>query len=154
MLAAVQAATRGFFLIFKNPKLIAERRTLVFDERAAHATYGDAAPDFLRRQCFLGMDSLGRSQYTAAEGSMRPALFVTGADIRIFRPGDWSQVPSTYYAVDLELRLRPNFSTTQVPLVCRFPQVPIDLGLVDMAQHILSTGFEVYRETSGAWSKD
>src|SRR5215831_1080876 len=92
MLAAVQSATRGFRLIFKNPKLIAERRTLVFDERAVHAAYGDAAPDFLRRQCFLGMDSLGRSQYTAAEGSMRPALFVTGADIRIFRPGDWSQV--------------------------------------------------------------
>jgi len=153
MLVAVQNATRGLRLVFKNPGISAERRTLVFEERAPHGASGDAAPDLLRRQCFVGMDSLGGPPYARIEGPARPALFVTGADIKIFRPGDWSQVPSSYYAVDLELRLRPNFSTTQAPLVCRFPQVPIDLGLIDMAQRILSTGFEVYRETSGAWSK-
>jgi hypothetical protein len=78
---------------------------------------------------------------------------VTGADVRVFRPKDWLQVPPSYYAIDLELLLRPNFSLKQVPLVCRFPLASIDLALVDMAQGILSTRFEIHRETE-TWRKD
>jgi hypothetical protein len=154
ILAAVQEITRGLRLVFRNPKTIAQRRTLVFDERAAHGVHGDAVPDLLRRQCFLGMDRLGDSRNRAGAESTRPALFVTGADIRVFRPTDWFQVPPSYYAIDLELRLQPNFNLKQVPLVCRFPLVSIDLTLVDMAQEILSTGFEFHRETSEAWPKN
>jgi hypothetical protein len=152
-LAAVQEVTRGLRLVFKNPKTITQRRTLVFDERAPHGAHGDAVPDLLRRQCFLGMDRLGGSQNSATQDSTRPALFVTGADIGVFRPKDSSQVPPSYYAIDLQLRLQPNFGLKQVPLVCRFPLASIDLALVDMAQDILSTGFEFHRETSEAWPK-
>jgi hypothetical protein len=150
-LAAVQEVTRGLRLVFRNPKTITLRRTLVFDERAPD---GDAMPDLLRRQCFLGMDRLLGSQNRATEDSTKPAMFVTSADIRLFQPTDWSQVPPSYYAIDLELQLQPNFSLKQVPLVCRFPLVSIDLALVDMAQDILSAGFEFYREKSEAWPRD
>jgi len=153
MLAAVQEVTRGLRLVFRDPETIAQRRTLVFDERAPDGAHGDAVPDLLRRQCFLGMDRLGSSQERATEDSTRPALLVTGADVRVFRPKEWPQVPPNYYAIDLELLLRPNFSLKQVPLVCRFPLVSIDLALVDMAQGILSTRFDVHWETE-AWPKD
>jgi hypothetical protein len=153
MLAAVREVTRGLRLVFKDPETIAQRHTLVFDERTPDGAHGGAVPDLLRPQCFLGMDRLGSSQESAIEDSTRPALLVTGADVRVFRPKDWPQVPPSYYAIDLELLLRPNFSLKQVPLVCRFPLVSIDLALVDMAQGILSTCFEVQRETE-AWPKD
>ncbi len=113
MLAAVREVTSGLRLIFRDPETVAQRRTLVFDERASGRAHGDALPDLLRRQCFLGMDRLG-----------------------------------------LVLLLRPNFSPKQVPLVCRFPLVSIDLSLVDMAQDILSSGFEIHKEKLGAWPKN
>jgi hypothetical protein len=153
ILAAVQEVTRGLRLVFRDSEASAQRRTLVFDERAPGDAHGDAVPDLLRRQCFLGMDRLGSSQERATEDSTRPALLVTGADVRVFRPKDWLQVPPSYYAIDLELLLRPNFSLKQVPLVCRFPLASIDLALVDMAQGILSTRFEIHRETE-TWRKD
>jgi hypothetical protein len=154
ILAAVQELTRGLRLVFRNPKTITQRRTLVFDQRASDGAHGDATPDLLRRQCFLGLDRLGGSQNKLTEDSTRPALFVSGADITVFRPKDWFQVPPSYYAIDLELRLQPNFSLKQVPLVCRFPLASIDLALVDMARDILSAGFEFHKEMSEAWPKD
>jgi len=150
-LAAIQEVTRGLRLVFRSPNTITLRRTLVFDERTPD---GDAVPDLLRRQCFLGMDRLLGSQNRATEDSTKPAMLVTSTDIRLFQPKDWSQVPPSYYAIDLELQLQPNFSLRQVPLVCRFPLVSIDLALVDMAQDILSAGFEFKRERSEAWPKD
>jgi hypothetical protein len=154
MLAAVREVTSGLRLIFRDPETVAQRRTLVFDERASGRAHGDALPDLLRRQCFLGMDRLGSSQESLTRDSTRPALSVTGADVRVFRPKDWPQIPPAYYAIDLVLLLRPNFSPKQVPLVCRFPLVSIDLSLVDMAQDILSSGFEIHKEKLGAWPKN
>jgi hypothetical protein len=61
----------------------------------------------------------------------------------VFRPMNSAQVPPSYYAIDLELTLQPNFSLHQTPLVCRFPLAPIDAGLVDMAEKILTSRFEV-----------
>jgi hypothetical protein len=149
-LAAIQQLTRGLRLDFKNPASVAQRRTLVFEE----GSLGDALPDLSRRQCFLGMERLASLQDTPAGNSTRPALFVTSADVKVFRPKDWPQVPPNYYAIDLELLLRPKFSSVQVPLVCRFPLASIDLALVDMMHRILSTRFEVYRGTSEVWRKD
>jgi hypothetical protein len=146
VLAAVQEATRGLRLVFRNPTIIAQRRVLVFDERASDGSQSHAEPNLLRRQCFLGMDRLGSSPGGTAQTSTRPALLVTGADIRVFYPTNWPQVPPGYYAIDLELIARANFSPKQVPLVCRFPLASIDLALVDMAQSILATRFEVNKE--------
>jgi hypothetical protein len=153
ILAAVQEMTRGIRLVFKDPESIIQHRTLVFDPRAPHGMTGGAMPDLVRPQCFLGMDRLAGSQNTALEDSIRPALFVVSADIRVFRPKDLSQVPPGYYAIDLELHLQPNFNLKPVPLVCRFPLASIDLALVDMTQAILSAGFEFHRETSEACPK-
>jgi hypothetical protein len=153
VLAAVQEVTRGLRLVFRDSQTIAQRRTLVFEERAPDDAHGDTVPDLLRRQCFLGMDRLGSSEERATGDWTRPALLVTGADVRVFRPKDWPQVPPSYYAIDLKFLLRPNFSLKEVPLVCRFPLASIDLALVDMAQDILSTRFEIHRETE-AWRKN
>jgi hypothetical protein len=153
VLAAVQEAARGLRLVFRDLKTIAQRPTLVLDERVPDAQ-GDAEPDLLRRQCFLGTDRLDSSQERVTEDSTRPALLVTGADIRVFCPKDWLQVPPGYYAIDLELLARTNFGPKQVRLVCRFPLASIDLALVDMAQSILSTRFEVHKEKSETWPKD
>src|SRR5258708_25403088 len=96
MLAAVREVTSGLRLIFRDPETVAQRRTLVFDERASGRAHGDALPDLLRRQCFLGMDRLGSSQESLTRDSTRPALSFTGADGRVFRPKRWPQVPPAY----------------------------------------------------------
>jgi hypothetical protein len=149
--AAVQKATRGLCLVFRNPKAAAQHRTLLLEEAAPRSVDGNAVADVWRRQCFVGMDRLGDSLDRSGENARTPALFVTGADIKVFRPKDRSQVPADYYAIDLELQLRPNFSPTQLPAVCRFPLVSIDLTLIDMAEEILSTAFEVHKETLDVW---
>jgi hypothetical protein len=148
---AVQKVTRGLSLVFRNPNIVAHHGILLVDEGMLRSVDGNAGADLWRRQCFLRMgDSLNRS----SENASRPALFVSGADIKVFRPKHTSQVPPDYYAIDLELQLRANFSPTQLTLVCRFPLVPIDLTLIDMAQEILSRAFDFRKETSAVWRKD
>ena len=148
---AVQKATRGLSLVFRNPNIVAHHGILLVDEGTLRSVDGNAGADLWRRQCFLRMgDSLNRS----SENASRPALFVSGADIKVFRPKHTSQVPPDYYAIDLELQLRANFSPTQLTLVCRFPLVPIDLTLIDMAQEILSRAFEFRKEAPALWRKD
>ena len=142
--AAIRKTTPGLRLIPKNPETLSRRGTLVLEERPADNRRGNAVPDLLRRQCFLGLDAIGNSPSSTADASTLE-LMVTGADIKVFRPSEYSQVPPSYYAIDLELKLRPNFSAKQVPLVCRFPSASIDLALLDMAERILSSKFEIHR---------
>jgi hypothetical protein len=151
VLAAVQKATRGLRLVFRNPSTIAQRRTLLLDGAAPRSVDGNPLADLRRPQCFLGIDRLADTFVRSNESAARPALFVTGADIKVFRPKNSLQVPQDYYAIDLELQLRLNFSPKQIPLVCRFPQVSIDLTLIDMAREILSTAFEIHKESSEVW---
>ncbi len=75
-----------------------------------------------------------------------PALVVTDVDVKVFRPKDCSQASPSYYAIDLQFLVRPNFGVKQAPLVCRFPSVPIDLVLLDMAEQILSSRFKITRK--------
>jgi hypothetical protein len=150
VLAAVQKATLGLRLVFRNPNTFARHGTLLLDGATPRSVDGNATADLWRRQCFLGIDRLGDPLGTK-ESAIGPVFFVTSADIKVFRPKDTSQVPSDYYAIDLELQLRLNSSPKQIPLVCRFPLVSIDLTLIDMAQGILSTAFEIRRETSEVW---
>jgi hypothetical protein len=133
--AAVRKATAGLELIPRNSEMLARRGTLVLEEGTP-----DAVPDLMRRQCFLG-----------AEGPVSSPLLVTGAGVKVFRPKDYSQVPPHYYAIDLELQLRPNLSTEHVPILCRFPSASIDLALLDMARRILSTEFEIRRVGAKSW---
>jgi hypothetical protein len=151
VLTAVQMATRGLSLVFRNADIVAHHGTLLVDEGTLRTADGNTVGDLWRRQCFLGMgDGLGRSSETSA----RAALFVSGADIKVFRPKLRSQVPPEYYAIDLELQLRANFNPTPLTLVCRFPMAPIDLTLIDMAREILSSTFEFRKEASAVWRKD
>jgi hypothetical protein len=151
--AAIRKTTHGLHLAPRNPEILARRGTLVLEERTSPGQPGDVVPDLLRRQCFVGLDGLGNSQQPAADAST-PELVVTGADVKVFRPKDYSQVPPGYYAIDLRLQLRPNFSAREVPLVCRFPSVSIDLALLDMAERILSSQFEIHRAGAGSWPKN
>jgi hypothetical protein len=145
---AIRKTTHGVSLVPKNPEMLARRGTLVLEERTSSGQPGNVVPDLLRRQCFVGLDGLGNSQ------SATPELVVAGVDVKVFRPKDHSQVPPGYYAIDLELQLRPNFSEREVPLVCRFPSVSIDLTLLDMAERILSSHFEIQRARAGSWPKN
>jgi len=145
---AIRKTTPGLHLVPKNPEILARRGTLVLEERSSSGQHGKVVPDLLRRQCFVGLDGIETSQ------APTPELVVTGADVKIFRPKDYSQVSPSYYAIDLELQVRPNFSAREVPLVCRFPSVPIDLALPDMAARILSSQFEIHRARAGSWPKN
>ena len=140
-LEAIQEAALGLLLVFKDPGILARRGTLVLEELTRDGSRGEAVPDLLRRQCFLGLDRIGDSQEKASGNS--PDLRVSAVDVKVFRPMNSAQVPPSYYAIDLELTLQPNFSLHQTPLVCRFPLAPIDAGLVDMAERILTSRFEV-----------
>jgi hypothetical protein len=151
--AAIRKTTPGLHLVPKSPEILARGGTLILEERTSDSRHGNAVPDLLRRQCFLGLEALGDSQAPTADAST-PELLVTGADVKVFRPKDYSQVPPSYYAIDLELQLRSNFSAKQVPLVCRFPSVSIDLSLLDMAERILSSQFEIHRARAGSWPKN
>jgi hypothetical protein len=148
--AAIRKTTIGVRLVPKDPEIFSRLGTLVLEERTSDGQGPNAVPDLLRRQCFLGRYETGHSQDLGAKGPTRE-LSVSGADVKVFRPKDYSQVPPGYYAIDLELQLQPNFSAKEMPLVCRFPSVSIDLALLDMAERILSSQFEIRRTRTGAW---
>jgi len=144
--AAIQDATLGLRLAFKNREVAARRSTLVLEEGTRDDSHDKAVPALFRRQCFLGLDKLGNSQENATDNSVAPALTVTGVDVKVFRPQTHLRVASTYYAIELELLLRPNFGSKEVPLICRFPWALIDPTLVDMAERILISQFEVQKK--------
>jgi hypothetical protein len=137
-LDSIQAAALGLVLVPKDSQTLARRDTLVLDESPG-SSRGSIAPDLLRQQCFVGLDRLGNS------GQQPSELSVTRVDVKTFQLRNSAQVPPDYYAIDLQLLLQPNFSSGQVPLVCRFPSGPINVGLVDVAERILSSRFEIRR---------
>jgi hypothetical protein len=137
-LDSIQAAALGLVLVPKDSQTLARRDTLVLDESAA-GSGRSIAPNLLHQQCFLGLDRLSDSERQPSEFS------VSRVDVKTFQLGNSAQVPPGYYAIDLHLLLQPNFSSGQVPLVCRFPLGPIDVGLVDVAERILSSRFEIRR---------
>ncbi|HTF68664.1 MAG TPA: hypothetical protein VK638_38900 [Edaphobacter sp.] len=142
---AIQEAALGLVLVFKNRESLSGNRMLVLDELPANDTQREAVPHLLHRQCFVGLDKLNSSWHGIVSGSTAPALRVTGVDVKVFQPKNSAQVPPSYYAIDLELLLRPNFGSAEMPLVCRFPSFPISLGLIDVAERILSRQFEIQR---------
>jgi hypothetical protein len=137
-LDSIQAAALGLVLVPKDSRTLARRDTLVLDESPG-SSRGSIAPNLLRQQCFVGLDRLANS------GQQPSELSVTRVDVKAFQLRNSAQVPPGYYAIDLQLLLQPNFSSGQVPLVCRFPSGPIDVGLVDVAERILSSRFEIRR---------
>jgi hypothetical protein len=137
-LDSIEAAALGLVLVPKNSQTLTRRNTLVLDGSMA-GSRGTIEPNLLREQCFVGLDRLAGSAQQNSE------LSVTHVKVRTFHPGNSAQVPPDYYATDLHLLLQPNFSSGQVPLVCRFPSGPIDVGLVDEAERILSSQFEIRR---------
>ena len=137
-LDSIQASALGLVLVPKDPQTLARRDTLVLDESAG-SSRGSIAPNLLHQQCFIGLDRL------ASSGQQPSELSVTRVDVKAFQLRDSAQVPPGYYAIDLQLLLQPNFSSGQVPLVCRFPSGPIDVRLVDVAERILSSRFEIRR---------
>ena len=135
----IEKAAVGMRLVLKDRELVAKRGTLVLDE--AGASGAETAPDLFRRQCFVGFERLKDSQ---SEESIRAqTLRITDADVKIFQPKDAEQVPTDFYAIDLQFILQPDSGAGRIPLVCRFPLASIDLELVDAATHILSSKFEI-----------
>jgi hypothetical protein len=143
-LDSIEAAALRLVLVPKESQTLARRGTLILDEsdgsfRGFRGSSGSVEPDLFRQQCFVGLDQLVNSTKQSGE------LSVTRVDVRTFRPRDSVQVPRDYYAIDLQLLLQPNFSSGQVPLLCRFPSGRIEVGLVDVAERILSGRFEIRR---------
>jgi hypothetical protein len=144
VLEAIQSATVGLRLEFKDLKIAVWRSTLVLDDLNGNAAT-ENSPNLLHRQCFVGLDKLGAEPENPPATSQRPALEVTRVDIKVFQPSSLDQVSSDYYAIDLEFLLRPNFASGKVQVVCRFPSAPINLALGQMAERILSSRFEIRR---------
>jgi hypothetical protein len=143
VLEAIQSATVGLRLEFKELDTIARRTTLVLDDFGRNGVAEESPPQLLHRQCFVGLEKLPDGHRQALTTPERPALQVTHVDIKIFQPGKFSEVSSDYYAIDLEFLLKPNFGSGEIPVVCRFPSAPINLALAQMAERILSSRFEI-----------
>jgi hypothetical protein len=137
-LDSIQASALALILVPKDSQTLARRDTLVLDESPG-SSRGSIAPNLLRQQCFVGLDRLADS------GQQPSELSVIRVSVKTFQLRNSAQVPPGYYAIDLHLLLQPNFSSGQVPLVCRFPLGPIDVGLVHVAERILSSRFEIRR---------
>ncbi len=135
----IEKAAVGMRLALKDRELLTERTTLVLDEAAASGA--ETAPDLFHRQCFVGFNRLKDSQ--SGKSSRPQTLRITDADVKIFQPKDAEQVPTDFYAIDLQFTLQPDFGAGRIPIVCRFPFASIDLELVDAATHILSSKFEI-----------
>lgn len=144
---AIEKATVGIRLVARNRAVLARRTMLVLDE--AVPSGAETAPDLLHRQCFVGLDRLKDSQSKGEDPTRPQALRITKADVKIFQPKDDGQVPTDFYAIDLQFTLQPDFGASKIPLVCRFPLASIDLGLVDSAARILSSKFEVGTRNRG-----
>ncbi len=157
ILDSIQEAALGLMLVVKDSQTLAQG-ILVLDEFRPNGSHSAPQPDLLRRQCFIGLDRLANSPEAGTRPlgigppGIRPpgirqgaALSVTSVDVKVFRPNNSVQVPADYYAIDLGLLLKPDFSSSPVPLVCRFPLTPIDSALVEMAERILSNRFEIRR---------
>jgi hypothetical protein len=145
VLEAIQSATAGLRLEFRDAGTLARRNTLVLDDSSRDGAVIESAPDLLHRQCFVGLGRLADGRMQPLATPQRPALQVNRVDIKIFQPNDSHQVSPDYYAVDLEFLLSPNFGRGEVPVVCRFPSAPIDTDLQQMAERILSSRFEIRR---------
>jgi hypothetical protein len=114
------------------------RQPIVLDPDAQRPP-AEAAPDYLRPQCFLTGD---RAVWTA--DPTRAPLMVRSSDVRILQPRDTAKVPRDYYAIDIELQLDQP-ADPAASIVCRFPWATIDLALVDMTKRLLSSWFDLQR---------
>jgi hypothetical protein len=144
VLEAIQSASVGLRLEFKDMKAALSRSTLIVDDVNRNAAT-ENSPNLLHRQCFVGLDKLGAKPSKPPATPQPPSLQVTSVDIKIFQPSSLNQVFPDYYAIDLEFLLRPNFASGEIPVVCRFPSAPINLALGEMAERILSSRFEIRR---------
>jgi hypothetical protein len=128
---AVQTAARRLVFVPKAPGNFRSGQVLVLDEESSPETL----PHLFRQQCFL------RTSKNAASST----LPVSDVDIRVFQPSHSVQVPDDYYAIDLRLQLGPDANGGGFPVVCRFPLTAIDVDLLNKAQRILSSQFEIRR---------
>jgi hypothetical protein len=136
---AVQAAALRLVFVPKVPTGLSGGQMLVLDEGASPESARGAVPHLFRRQCFLGASK------STALSSMLP---VSDVDIRVFQPSHSAQVPDDYYAIDLRLQLRSDTRDSGFPVVCRFPLTTISVDLLNKAERILSSQFEIRkRET-------
>jgi hypothetical protein len=142
VLEAIQSATVGLRLEFKDTKAAIWRSTLILDDVNGNVAT-ENAPNLLHRQCFVGLDKLGTELSKSPAIPRPPTLQVTRVDIKVFQPSSLDQVSLDYYAIDLEFLLRPNFASGEIPVVCRFPSTPINFALGEMAERILSSRFEI-----------
>ena len=135
---SVQAAALRLAFVPKNPASSPDRRMLILDEDANSASVSAATPHLFHRQCFL----------EASKVAAFSTLQVSDVDIRVFQPSHSAQVPDDYYAIDLKLQLRSQAGSSGFPVVCRFPLTTIDVDLLNKAERILSSRFEIQkRET-------
>jgi len=141
MLDAIRAAAIRLVFDWKPQQQPEPSGVLVIEEQNVRST-GEAIPDLLHRQCFIdpGMFAFAGS---GAHGESRGALVVNDVDVRIFRPQDSAQESPDYYAIDLDLNLTRESGGSGGTIVCRFPSAPIDLGLLGMAEQILSSRFDI-----------
>ena len=136
---AVQAAALRLAFVPKNLPNSDSGRIMILDEGANSVSMSASPPHLFRQQCFV------ETSKVAASPSM---LQVSDVDIRVFQPSHSTQVPDDYYAIDLRLQLRSHASNSSFPVVCRFPLTTIDVDLLNKAQRILSSRFEIQkRET-------
>jgi hypothetical protein len=142
MFDAIRNAAVGLVFDWKQQRQPAPPGMLVIEEQDGRPTGEAAIPDLLHRQCFIdpGMFAFAGS---GAPGDSRAALVVSDVDVRVFQPRDSAQESQDYYAIDLDLKLTPQSGGSGGTIVCRFPSAPIDLGLLDMAERILSSRFDI-----------
>jgi uncharacterized Zn-binding protein involved in type VI secretion len=138
----IQKLVVGLTLSARDQAILHQRTTLILDDPDLGKTRY-AAPNLLRRQCFLNLASTGAAEHRTTKES-EPLLRVAAVDVKIFQPKDLSQVPAEYYAIDLEMQLHASFSEAPMVLVCRLPWAPIG-DAASLAQHILSGSFRIQR---------
>jgi hypothetical protein len=105
---------------------------LVLEETSKRDADTQADPNLFQQQCFVDF-----------RAALSPrALRVVDFDLRIFQPGNSTQVSQDYYAVDLAFQLNSG-AGADIPAVCRFPLATIAPTLLDKSIRILSNQFEI-----------
>jgi hypothetical protein len=144
VLETIRAETLGMHLALKDAAIMERRSTVVLDDSGRDGSIIESPPQLLHRQCFVGLNRLADG-YRRAGLPTEPVFQVIDVDIKVFQPNSVDQIPTDYYAIDLEFLLRPPSGSPDVPIVCRFPTAPINVALEQMAERILSSRFEIRR---------
>jgi hypothetical protein len=129
---AMRAAARALTFVSKPVSGPRSSELLVLEETPNSDASRQASPNLFQQQCFVDFRAVSS-----------PRLFrVVDFDVRIFQPGNSTQVSQDYYAVDLAFQLNSG-AGADIPALCRFPLAAIAPKLLDRSIRMLSNQFEI-----------